>query len=106
MAEKYQFFPDSVRRQLPGLYSTEHDSDPIMRVKFFTPDADWTWYASEFDGEDTVYGWVDGLEQEAGYFSLSELQAATGPFGLHIERDIHFEPTRLSAVKRMHRWAS
>lgn len=102
----YEFFPDSLRKQLPGLYSNEHERDPLMIVRFFTPDSGWTWYASEFDGEDIFFGWVDGLEQEQGYFSLAELQAATGLFGLHIERDIHFEPTRLSAVKSMHRRAS
>jgi Protein of unknown function (DUF2958) len=77
-----------------------------MICKFFTPDAGWTWYASEFDGEDIFFGWVDGLEQELGYFSLAELQEATGPYGLHIERDIHFEPTRLSEIKCRHRRAS
>ena len=84
----------------------EREPDPLMIVKFFTPDSVWTWYASEFDGDDLFFGWVDGIEQEPGYFCLSELQAARGPFGLHIERDINFVPTCLSAVKRMHRWAS
>jgi hypothetical protein len=106
MIEQYEFFPDSVRKQLPALYSTEKEPDPLMLVKFFTPDSGWTWYASEFDGEDIFFGYVIGFEQELGYFSLSELQEATGPFGLHIERDIHFEPTRLSAVKCMHKRAS
>jgi Protein of unknown function (DUF2958) len=100
---EYEFFPDNVRKQLPALYSTEGEPDPLMRVKFFTPDSGWTWFASEFDGEDIFFGWVDGIEQELGYFSLAELQAATGPFGFHIERDIYFEPTRLSAVKCMHK---
>ena len=28
-------------------------SDPTQtQVKFFTPDNNWTWYASKFDGED------------------------------------------------------
>ncbi len=103
----YVFFPDDVRQQLPALYSTEHESDPLVIVKFFTPDSGWTWYASEFDGEQGLFfGWVDGLEQELGYFYLSELQDATGPFGLHIERDINFQPTRLSEIKRLHRRAS
>ncbi len=102
----YEFFPADVRNQLPALYSTEDEPDPLMRVKFFTPDAGWTFYASEFDGEDIFFGYVIGFDQELGYFSLAELQQATGPFGLPIERDIHFEPTRLSAVKRMHRRAS
>jgi Protein of unknown function (DUF2958) len=106
MTDEYQFFPDCVRKKLPALYSTENERDPLMIVKFFTPDAGRTWYVSEFDGEDIFFGWVDGLEQELGYFSLAELQQARGPFGLPIERDINFEPTHLSEIKCRHRRAS
>jgi hypothetical protein len=35
-------------------------------VKYFTPDSNWTWYASEFDGEDTFFGPVAGFEVELG----------------------------------------
>jgi len=90
--------PASVGRLLPPLYSTENDPDPVARVKFFTPWSNWTWYATEFDGEDTFFGYVEGLEKELGYFSLRELQSASGPVGLKIERDIHFRPTPLSEL--------
>ncbi len=68
-------------------------------AKFFTPDSNWTWYATEFDGEDTFFGLVSGFEEELGYFSLSELQSVTGPLGLHIERDIHWTPKPLSECR-------
>jgi Protein of unknown function (DUF2958) len=48
------------------------------------------------------FGWVVGHEQELGYLLLSELEAACGPLGLPIERDLHFRPTRLSEVKQLH----
>ena len=73
-----------------------------MICKFFTPDSFWTWYVSEFDGDDLFFGWVVGLEKEFGYFRLSELCCARGPFGLPIERDLHFVPSRLSVVKTWH----
>ena len=76
--------------------------DPLVICKFFTPDSNWSWFALEFDGEDLFFGWVVGFEQELGYFRLSELATARGPFGLPIERDIHFSPTRLSEVKKSH----
>jgi len=82
------------------LYSTEHDSDPVLQAKFFTPDSNWTWYASEFDGEDLFFGLVQGLEEEWGYFSLTELQTVRGPFGLLVERDRGFKPTPASIVSR------
>jgi hypothetical protein len=89
---------DDITR-LPALYSQETEPDPMVPVKFFTPDSCWTWYATEFDGEDTFFGYVDGQFAELGYFSLSELASARGPLGLPIERDLHWNPTtRLSTV--------
>jgi hypothetical protein len=41
---------------------------------------------------------VDGFEKELGYFSLSELQNATGHLGLKIERDLYFKPTTLEEL--------
>ena len=62
------------REALPGLYEQDGlGDDAIVHVKFFTPDSNWTWYATEFDGKDTFFGLVDGFEMELGYFSLSEL---------------------------------
>jgi len=70
--------------------------DAIAHLKLFTPDAQWTWYATEYDPDERVFfGLVLGLEQELGYFSLDELEAARGPLGLPIERDLHFEPKPL-----------
>lgn len=72
-------------------------------VKFFTPDSNWTWYASEFDGEDRFFGLVAGFDVELGYFLPSELQSARGPLGLAIEHDIHFKPLTLKELTEMHR---
>lgn len=88
-----------IRKRLPPLRATEHQTDPIVQVKFFTPWTYWTWYATEFDGEDEFFGLVRGHEIELGYFSLRELESIQGPFGLRVERDRHFEPTPLSKVR-------
>lgn len=87
-----------LRDRLPAIGSTDGQRDPVAQVKFFTPDTQWTWYATEFDGEDLFFGLVDGLEKELGYFSLSELESVRGPLGLPIERDLYFDPTPLSAL--------
>lgn len=90
----------ALRNKMPPLYANESIGlEAKALVKFFTPDSSWTWYASEFDGEDTFYGLVDGHEVELGYFSLSELESVRGPWGLPIERDMHFEPTTLWKLK-------
>jgi len=108
----------AIREALPPLYSQDGlGLDAVAYVKFFTPDSNWTWWASEGcalvetdeddykevplkeAGDDYLdvlfFGLVSGHERELGYFMLSELQSATGPLGLHIERDLHFKPTKL-----------
>jgi len=92
------------REKLPQLYSGEEKGlDAIAQVKFFTPDSSWTWYASEFDGEDIFFGLVSGFEVELGYFSLKELKEAKGPMGLLLERDLHFEPKSLKELLERHK---
>ena len=80
-----------IRRDLATLGSTEAlGMDAPIIVKFFTPTSNWTWYATEFDGEDMFFGLVHGFEKEFGYFSLSELESVHGPYGVGIERDLYF----------------
>jgi hypothetical protein len=100
-------------KTLPALYSQENTPDPMVVCKFFTPDAGWTWYAIEGSPVDAngyydtdkpkadflFFGLVSGIEAELGYFSLSELQGIRGRLGLPVERDLYFEPTRLSEIK-------
>ena len=69
---RQKLLTEEVRRKLPKLYETEHEGlDAQAQMKFFTPDSNWTWYAVEFDGEDTFYGLVIGHEIEPAYFSLT-----------------------------------
>ena len=88
-----------ILEKLPKLYSQEEKGlDAVAVVKFFTPDSNWTWYATEFDGEDLFFGLVDGFEKELGYFRLSELQSVKGALGLPIERDMYFKPKTLKEL--------
>lgn len=97
-----QLLTKEITTKLPVLYSQENEKDPMVVCKFFTPWSSWTWYAIEFDGKDTFFGYVIGHEAELGYFSLSELQSLKGPMGLSIERDLYFNPQPLSKVKSLH----
>jgi len=95
---------DESKEKLPPLYSGEEQGlDALAQVKFFTPDSSWSWFASEYNGEDIFFGLVIGLEIELGYFSLSELKSVKGPMGLPIERDLHFEPKSLRELRDQHR---
>ena len=108
---------DVTRKRLPALYSNEAKGlNAEAVVKFFTPDSSWTWYASEGSpvDEDGFYdtdkekvdflffGLVIGHEIELGYFALSELEAARGPMGLPIERDLYFQPKTLRELQALH----
>lgn len=91
-----------LREQLPGLYETEEEEDPVIQCKFFHPRSGWTWYATEFDPEQGLFfGLVDGFCREWGYFSLQELEAFADDWGLGIERDLHFTPCPASEIMEM-----
>ena len=80
----------ALEKKLPAL----HSATGKAFVKWFTPDANWTWYVMEYapkTGE--CFGLVDGLEKEFGYFTLNQVQEVRGKFGLPVERDLLFETT-------------
>lgn len=89
-----------IKGKLPALYAGEETplEEKKVIVKFFDPTGSWTWYATEYDGEDRFFGLVDGFELEWGYFSLKELQSVRGRFGLGIERDRHFGMPKIKDV--------
>ena len=96
----------AVESRIPALYSQEHNSNPTVQAKFFTPWTNWTWYVLEGekqeDGDWRFFGYVVGQENELGYFMLNELAAVRGPYGLKIERDMYFKPTPLAVIKAKH----
>ena len=92
--------------RLPALYSQEHNQDPTVHCKFFTPDSNWTWLVTEGlaeDGDFLFFGYVIGLEEEWGYFVLSELESVRGPLGLAIERGLYFQPGPFRKVIEQYR---
>lgn len=80
------------------LYSQENESDPIVVAKLFDPCGSATWYLTEYNPMDRIaFGYVTGLTaDEYGYVSLVELEGIERPYGLTIERDLYFQPKRLS----------
>ena len=91
-----------IEASLPKFYAQENKGyDAIAYVKFFTPDSNWTWYVLEYNRKERLcFGYVKGLENEFGYFSIDELEAVRGPLGLHIERDLYFEPVAIREVMK------
>lgn len=95
---------EELQQQIPLLYATEEIplDKKMVYAKFFTPDASWSWYVSEYNpNERLCFGYVIGHEREWGYFSLDELESVRGSLGLKIERDIHFEPITYAELKKI-----
>ena len=83
------------------LYSQDGKGEEAIAVcKFFL--GGWTWYVLEADkqGEDyEFFGIVEGHYKEYGYFTLSQLKSVRTRFGLGVERDMYFEPTKVKDLK-------
>ncbi len=95
--------PKDLLEQIPHLYDTERNLNPICHIKLFTPTSIFTWFIIEISKQDmdTCYGFVKGFESELGYFSLKELEQIKGALGLGVERDMSFKPTALEIVRKM-----
>jgi len=99
---RHLLLTQEIRDILPPLYNSEKhpEKESVAMVKFFSPYSQWTWYAVEFDGEDTFFGLVDGFEMEYGYFSYSELEAVTVFGGVPaVERDCHWSPRPVKEIE-------
>ena len=84
---------------LPSTDAASDDPDPLCVVKLFYPTGSWSWFVAGFDPDTTrAFGVVHGFEREAGDFMLNELKALRLPFGLRIERDLHWSPKRMSEL--------
>ena len=111
---------DQIRRSIAPIGAQDgKGDDAVVYVKFFTPDAQWTWYTLEASavledgaevpfsevGASTVkdvlfFGLVHGLETEYGYYTLSQLREIKGPLGLGVERDLHFGTKTIGEAKQ------
>lgn len=86
---------------LPPLYSQENEKDPIIQVRLFLPMHSWQWYPIEYNRESKIcFGYVYGLENELGYFSLDELNSLKDTLGIGVDVDLNFKPTPLSQIKK------
>jgi hypothetical protein len=99
---KNRLMTAGLRKQLPNLYAQDSlGDDAVAYARYFSLSSPWEWFATEFDGEDTFFGLVNGFEPEFGYFSLSEMERmrikelAGIPA---IERDLYFTPEPVGQI--------
>ena len=69
----------------------DENYNPKPVVKFFNPTGLGTWLIADMDEDGICFGLCDLGEPELGYVALKELEEIRLPFGLGIERDIHWE---------------
>ena len=82
----------NVEARLEAQARGEREPDPQPLVRLFNPVGAGTWLATELDEDGIFFGLADlGFGcPELGSFALAELEAVRLPFGLTIERDLHF----------------
>ena len=67
-----ELIPKEIREQIPPLYATENQNNPIVYLKLFIDG--WSWYVTELSmDDDTAFGYVISpfCSGELGYFSIS-----------------------------------
>jgi hypothetical protein len=93
---------EALEKRFAEVGSQENVKNPIVVAKFFNPVGAGTWYATEYDPTTkTFFGYVSifgNWNDEWGYFSLDELESYKGPFGIGLERDLHWDEMRFSEV--------
>lgn len=88
----------AIEKLLPRTGATDGKKPSETRVplKLFDPCGRLTFFCTEWDGEDIMFGYMIsplGSDcDEFGYSSLKELSEVRNRLGLGIERDIHWDP--------------
>jgi hypothetical protein len=91
--------------KLPALGSSAHmlAAEKVIYIHFFLGDSDW--YAAEFDGDDTFFGFAiingDDWNAEWGYFSLSELSSIRDRSNYEVDADMYWEPKPAGQIENI-----
>lgn len=95
-----KLFTKAIRDKLVSNHRQQDGTKSFRAVvKLFNPTGAGTWYLSELDPETNVaFGVCQIHEKEFGYVSIDELSEYKGAFGLGIERDKYFKPTKLEDI--------
>lgn len=98
----HKLMPANIKAKIPNIGGQEHEPDPMVWVKYFSPYSQAVWFVTEFDGQDEMFGWADlGMGGgELGYISLAELEGVNRRGLPLVERDTSFRPKPLSQAKR------
>jgi hypothetical protein len=96
---RHKLLPENIKNKLPKLYSQEENKNPMVYLKLFSPYSQHTWYITEYDGEDTFFGYTVGDSKEWGYISFNELASANNNGLPLVERDKYFKPKKFKSIE-------
>ena len=102
-----QLMTQEILKRIPSLYHEEDTpfKDKVIHVKYFDPCGRWTFYVTEFDKHDTMFGYVMSAQSpdfdEWGYGSYQEIQTTKNRFKLGMERDINFDPIKAGDCREL-----
>ncbi len=92
--------------RMPPLYTNENTKleDIMIHMHFFFGGSDW--YMAEYSQEDRIFfGYTilngDYQNSEWGYTLYDELRNIRIPPGFEIDRDLHWEPTKVSDIEKI-----
>ena len=91
--------------KIPKLYETENipPKEKLIYLHFFIGDCDW--YVSEFDGEDTFWGYAilngDVETAEWGYCSFDELRKIRIPPGFEIDCEKNWRVRKAIEIEKI-----
>jgi hypothetical protein len=93
---KLKLLTESIKKKLIDNYTKQDGTKSFKAVvKLFNPSGTGRWFLSELNPNDNVaFGLCCFEFEELGYVSLEELKSLKTPFGLGIERDLHFKPNK------------
>jgi Protein of unknown function (DUF2958) len=99
-----QFKEALTLRDTPAIYAQEAKAEEaVVYIKLFDPCGSWTWFITEWDGDDQAFGLVRGHCDELGYCSLTELASVEGALAIGLEIDVYFLPQALRDARRIAR---
>ena len=98
----HDLLPQSIAKELPSLSELEHESDPLVRVRWNTLDASRTWFVVGYDPAARLcHGLVDADgSMTRCCFDVEDAHTVASRVGTYVERDLSWEPVPLSRLER------
>lgn len=93
----------AIEKAAPRLYEQDGMGDrAIVHAHYFSCFSNWDWYMLEYDPDTReAFGIVKGFATEYGYFSIAEFEQLNEERGHEfVERDTHWEPTTVGALRK------